>query len=273
MVYFHYIRLRLAALMIVATAMVATVHATEPDSLRTVERQWMFGIGHTNLLDTYLSMLEYKGPSLSVTHRTERPAHWGKGRVGVISHYTAQAALAQSPTEDARMYDMSVRAMGGLVRQWNPSPRWRLAAGAMAGGAMGLTYNTRNGNNPAQARFEASVDAELLAEYSFPLFKKTARLRGELQAPLLGVAFTPRFGQSYYELVSLQMRDRNVIFTQPGNAPCVRFAATLEIPLLGARLNIGFLSDVRQSKFHGIKHHCWQNQFVVGYTRHLFIRR
>ncbi|MBR1889654.1 MAG: DUF3316 domain-containing protein [Alloprevotella sp.] len=265
--------LRIIPLILCGCSLAFSAKATEPDSIRTVERQWLFGVGRTNLLDTYLSPLEYTGPSLSVNHRTDRLAHFGQKRISVISHYGAQVARTASPTEDAHAWDMSVRAIGGLVRQWKPSDRWRVAAGGLVDGAVGMTYNTRNGNNPAQARFEVSVDADILAEYAFPLLNKTARVRAELTAPLFGVAFTPRFGQSYYELVSLQLRDRNCIFSQVVNAPSARFATTIDLPLFGACVSVGFLSDIRQSKFHGIKHHCWQNQFVVGYTRTLSICR
>ena len=45
------------------------------------EHQWTWGIGGANVLDTYLSPLEYVGPDFAVTHRTERLARWGKGNV------------------------------------------------------------------------------------------------------------------------------------------------------------------------------------------------
>lgn len=251
----------------------ALAHGQVADSLRTVERQWLFGVGASNILDTYLSPLEYTGLGLSLIHCTERQARFCKPHVSVVAQYSAFVSRTTSPTRDAHYWDGSVRAVGGLLRQWHPSARWRLALGGMADAAAGTTYNTRNGNNPAQARFEASLDAHALAEYAFPLWKRTARLRLEATAPLIGVAFSPRFGQSYYEIVSLQQHDRNALFTHFVNAPSARLGATIELPLLGARLTLGYMADIRQSRFHHIKHHAWQNHFVVGYTRNLHICR
>mgnify|MGYP000532505121 FL=1 len=39
------------------------------------ERQWLWGAGRANVLDTYLSPLTYEGPDFAAQHRTERRAH------------------------------------------------------------------------------------------------------------------------------------------------------------------------------------------------------
>ena len=47
------------------------VESTAPS---ITEHTWLFGFGKANVLDTYLSPLEYTGPALSLTHRSDRTA-------------------------------------------------------------------------------------------------------------------------------------------------------------------------------------------------------
>lgn len=234
---------------------------------------WLWGAGRANVLDTYLSPLEYAGPNLSVLHATERTARWGKGRVSTYSLYTGNFAYLHSPTDDGREWDGELTAAGGWHYNWQPLPRLRLAVGGVAEISGGFTYNTRGSNNPAQGRLGLSLAASGVAEYSFSFFKKAATARLQADAQMLGVQFAPVYGQSYYEIFSLGHSNGVVHFTQPANCPSVRLQALVVLPVLGARLTLGYVADVRQSSLGDLKRHAWRNSFMLGYTRHLRILR
>ena len=87
--------------------------AAKADSVGTTEHQWLYGVGYTNALDTYLSPLEYTGPSFGLLHRTERCARWGKGRVSVQGLYGGNLSVLSSPTEDADEWDGNLTAAFG----------------------------------------------------------------------------------------------------------------------------------------------------------------
>lgn len=239
----------------------------------TTARQWLWGIGGANVLDTYLSPLEYTGPNASFLHRTERQARWGKGKVTTHSLYTAHLAYLHSPTDDGKEFDGEFSAAGGWMYNFIRTANWRLAAGATIEASGGFTYNTRGTNNPAQGRFGTALCASGLAEYHFPLFRKRAVARLLLDAQALGVQFAPEYGQSYYEIFSLGHTDGIIHFTHPGNCPTTRLQVQVELPVAKARLTLGYLADVRQSKLGGLKRHAWRNSFVIGYTRNLQIIR
>ena len=69
-----------------------------------------------------------------------------------------------------------------------------------------MVYSTRNGNNPAQAHLALAGAASFVADYALPRVEGRWRwivpgsVRYELQVPLVGLQFSPRFGQSYYEI-------------------------------------------------------------------------
>lgn len=237
------------------------------------EHQWLFGAGRASVLDTYLSPLTYGGPDFALMHTTERTARWGKGRVTTRSLYTLHGAYAKSPTDDGKEIDSELTLAGGWLYNWRPSERWRFGVGGLMELSGGFTYNTRGTNNPAQGRLGASLAASGLAEYRFPLFKRTATARLTVDAQALGVQFAPEYGQSYYEIFSLGHSSGVVHFTQPFNCPSVRLQAQAVLPLLGANITLGYMADVRQSTLGGLKRHAWRNAFMIGYVRRLHIVR
>ncbi len=237
---------------------------------RICEKQWLWGIGRANVLDTYLSPLEYTGKDLCMTWRTERKARWGKG-VNVVAQYTAHTAYLHSPTDDGKEWDGEFSAAGGWMRSWKLTPHWRLAAGGLAEASGGFTYNTRGSNNPAQGRIGVQLEATALAEYTFRIGRKSASARLQADAPLVGAQFSPVYGQSYYEIFSLGHSQGVVHFTHPGNVPTARLLAVATLPLWRSHISIGYLADIRQSRLGGLRRHAWRNSLMIGYTRTLHI--
>lgn len=242
---------------------------------RSTEHQWLWGVGIANVLDTYLSPLTYKGTDVTWLNRTERQARWGESRVTVLGLYNAHFAYAQSSTDDGKYLDAELTAAGGWHYNWqfgSPTtsiPHWRVAVGGLVETSGGFTYNTRNGNNPAQGRLGISLLASTLVERNFSFFKQRATARVQLDAQLVGVQFSPVYGQSYYEIFSLGHSQGVVHFTHPGNSPSARLLAMLTLPLKKSNVSLGYLADVRQSKLGGLKRHAWRNTFMIGYTRNI----
>lgn len=246
--------------------------AAETDSIGPTEHLWLYGVGHTNVLDTYLSPLEYTGPSLAFIHRTERRARWGGGKVTVQGLYSADMAVLSSPTDDADEWDGNFSAAFGWHYNWRPVPSLRLAAGAMLEGALGFTYNLRNGNNPAQGRLGMQLMASSIAEYAFRIRRQRFSSRLQVDFPLMGGMFSPNYGQSYYEIFSLGHYDHNVCLTHPFNAPSAHMLLTLQVPLgRRAMISAGYDCNIRQSHVNHLKHHHWSHRFVIGYVRRLSI--
>lgn len=252
---------------------------------RPTERQWLWGVGAASLLDTYLSPLTYKGMDLAWLNRTERQARWGRGNVTVLGLYNAHFAYAKSPTDDGKYMDAELTVAGGWHYNWfmsHPTNNaaisplvptslsdWRVAVGGLVETSGGFTYNTRNGNNPAQGRLGVSLMASAIVERNFGFFKQRAKARVQLDAQMVGVQFSPVYGQSYYEIFSLGHSQGVVHFTHPGNCPSARILTMVTLPIKKSQVSLGYLGDVRQSKLGGLKRHAWRNMFMVGYTRNI----
>lgn len=269
----HLWLLMLTSLLTFGTAMAQAELTAQADSVaaaaKVVEHQWMWGAGHANVLDTYLSPLEYTGPDFNVLHRTERPLRRSAGRLSLQTLFTAHMAYLHSPTDDGKEWDGEFSLSGGALRNWQMSAGWRLAAGCSGEVSGGFTYNTRGSNNPAQGRLGLSLQASALSVYGFRLLGKAVKWTVQADLQLAGLQFSPEYGQSYYEIFELGHTSGIVHFTQPANCPTGRLLTTLSLPLRRAELHIGYLADVRQSKLGGLKRHAWRNCLTLGYSYRL----
>ena len=240
---------------------------------RPVDHEWLVGIGRANVLDTYLSRLEYTGTSLSVTHTTLRPTRRRGDRLTRQTLLTAHVAAVHSPTDDYDAYDADLWA--AMAWHWRVLAHNGLAlyAGGMAEAGTGFTYNEMGGNNPAQGRLTADAALTLRATYAFRCLRRPMALALQTDIPVAGVMFAPHYGQSYYEIFALGQTDRNVRLTTPFSAPSLRLLTTLHIPLGRATLSVGYRADVRQSDTGGLRRHLWNNQLVVGYVHRVYLAR
>lgn len=244
--------------------------AQQSGKSREAENAQMVSIGAVNLLDTYLSPEKYKGTELryiSHTMRYRPSKRWNRR----ITHYGTFATTNDrndkgSLTEGLYTLDLAFN------RQFNlAGGHLQLMVGGMADLNIGAVYNSRNQNNPAQMRLSMQVGPTVAARLGFRLFNSPMALRYEASVPVVGLMFSPNYGQSYYEIFSRGNYDHNVVLTTPANAPSVRQLATLDFRLFGATWRIGYLGDIQQAKANHLKQHAYTHAVVIGFVRNLQI--
>lgn len=233
----------------------------------------LFGIGGSSLYDTYLSPTTYRGIQINMLHETLRKTHWAGGRITTQSIVDGFVASTSNRMEKADEYAGKCNYSIGWHYNWLLWNRLRIMAGGEAHAGLGVIYNTRNSNNPVQAKAEIDVGASAIAIFPFHIRKVPFTTRYQFSLPLLGGMFSPQYGQSYYE-ISHTGYDHNICFTYPGNAPSMRHFLTLDFPIAGFTFRAGYLCDIRQSSVNGLKSHIWNHSFMVGYVKHFsFIKR
>lgn len=268
-------RLR-TALIAVCLAMGAAGHAQEgaplPDNRHTTHAT-LFGAGRSNLYETYLSPFSYTGPHLSLLHETLRKTHWLDGRITTQGIFDGFVCFASNRAGTADELGGKLNYTHGWHYNWLVGHGLRLMAGAEVHAGVGAIYNNRNSNNPVQAKAELDVGATVMAICPFRIRKVPFTARYQASLPLLGAMFSPRYGQSYYE-ISLGNYDRNVRLTHPVNAPSMRHFLTLDFPIAGFTFRAGYLCDIRQSRVNGLRSHIWNHSFMIGYVKHFsFVKR
>ncbi len=232
----------------------------------------MLAAGYRHALDTYLSQESYSGTEIRLLRENMRMTRFLDGRVSVQNLMQGNFAYMHSRSEDGK-------ELSGLF-DWNATWHYNHQAGTalrlLLGGGIGFhggfVYNMRNGNNPAQARLSSDINLSAAAIYRLQLPKKTITLRYQAETPLLGLMFSPNYGQSYYEIFSLGHYDHNVCITHPFQALTVNQLLTADIPFGKAgTLRTGYVGAIRQYRVNSLKIHDWSHLFLIGYVKNFYL--
>ena len=234
---------------------------------RPTARALLFGIGRTRQLDTYLSPMNYTGIQASFLASGERMTHLLDSRVSFQSSFFGAFTSTDNPANTANYLGGRLDYHAGWHYNYSPLRGLNLKGGALLGADVGFLYNSRNGNNPAQGRL--SLDISLSAGVEYRMFIRRLPLRIAYQAdlPMIGMMFSPEFGESYYEISQTGV-GHDIICAHPGNAFSVRQLVTLDFCLPRTTLRIGYLCDARQSNARHLKYSDVSHSFMLGFVRH-----
>lgn len=251
----------------------------------------MVGGGWSNVLDTYLSPYSYKGGNVRLMRETQRDIQQffiGKKKVHFQTLLDLDCSFLESRAKNVNEYAGGVRysaswqfpltpdapyaSIESQLTTLNTQPTTlNFYAGPMLSGYAGGIYNERNGNNPAQGKVDLMLDLTASAVCQFRMLNRRMTARYQLAIPFVGLAFSPNYGQSYYEAFSLGNYDKNVVFANFGNAPSMRHLLTLDIPLSkrsnNTTLRVGYSGNFMQAKFNNLRYHSYTHAFLIGFTQ------
>lgn len=229
---------------------------------------FMVGVGSSHQLDTYLSPRNYDGFQISLLRETLRMTGMCNGLISFQSIWQGTFSNTENSSGTATDWGGHIGYDALWHYNWMPLPGLRLMVGGAVGADAGFLYNSRGGNNPAQGRMGVDISASIMAVYKFRLWGQRLGMRYQANMPLLGVMFSPQFGQSYYE-IGEGHTNGNVCFSQPANAFSFWQQLTLDMPIgKYIVLRTGYLCDIRQSHINGIKMHDRSHSFVIGFVKY-----
>ncbi len=250
----------------------------------------MVGGGTSSIYDTYLSPYTYMGGTVHLVRETRREMQRPLIHIKGLTFQTlldVDASFVKSPAKNVEEYAGGVRySLAWLYRLPLSEPSDRVGDGEMpsasspftfhvgpaVSGYLGGIYNDRNGNNPAQAKADLMVDLTAMGQYHFRMLRRTCNVRYQVTVPFFGVAFSPNYGQSYYEAFVLDHSDHNVVFAHFANMPSMRHLLTLDVPIRRdsrTTLRIGYAGQFMQSTFNNLRYHSYTHSFMIGLTQTL----
>ena len=242
----------------------------------------MIGVGYTNILDTYLSPEKYRGTNLTFLSHTRRE----NDSTAWVNQFQHEGNVAYADNRSGNGGEMAgnYTFRYSLLHKWTIS-LWRrplrMLAGGTAAANIGFVYNTRNGNNPANARLSLNIEPTIGFDYPigrashtrgismnpgacahFPLI-----LHYEASAPLFGLMFSPNYGQSYYEIFNRGNYNHNCVPTTFGSTPSFRQMLTLDLRLAHTTWRIGYMGNYEQSHVNNLKTHTYTHSIVIGVVK------
>lgn len=246
----------------------------QEDSLRKtryVMRSTLIGAGLNNTFETYLSPLEYKGPEVRFVYESMRMTRLMDGNVSGQHLIQVHTSYTENISQTNHMYEGLVNWSYALHYQFRLDDRLKILVGPMLDLNVGVVYNRRNSNNPAQAKAYGGVGASGMFIYKFRIRHCPMTVRYQANLPLLGAMFSPEYGESYYEIFTLGNGGRNVVLTSLHNSPSLRQLLTLDIPIRSTVMRVGYICDIQQAKVNNLKSHVYSHDFMIGFVRNLYL--
>lgn len=237
---------------------------------RYITRATMYGVGFTNVFDTYLSPQEYKGIDFRYSRESIHMTKLFDGNVSVQNFFQANVGYTHNRADNNNTFSGLVNWNYGLHYQFRLTDNFKLLAGGLFDVNGGFVYNLRNTNNPASARGYVNLDASGMAIWHMKIKRYPMILRYQVNLPVIGLMFSPHYGQSYYEIFSLGNSSGVVQFTSLHNQPSLRQMLSVDFPIGYTKLRVSYLADLQQSNVNQIKTHTYSHVFMVGFVKDLF---
>lgn len=231
----------------------------------------MFGGGWADVYDTYLSPYKYKGGEMRIIRETYRPTKILDGHIKVQTLANFDAGYLENRGGEAHEWFGGFRYSFNWLYGTSTSicnNQLQLMAGTGVSGYLGGIYNTRNGNNPAQGKADVMINLTGKIDYAFNVWNKQYHVNYQFIIPLVGVAFSPNFGQSYYEAFSLGNYDHNVVFAWLGNKPSMQHSLIVSFPVAKNIVCVGYYGEFLQSTWNNLRYHQYSNDILIGWKKY-----
>ena len=241
---------------------------------RFEERSLSLGGGYTNMVDTYLSPLRYGGGNVSLMSECFSQTTIPGGRWFAQSLFVLHGDYATPASGNG----LTVGGMGDYSYTWyyeapllSPQGgKLRLFVGPQAQLRLGGIYNLRGSNNPAQLKLGANLAASAMAKYSVALWDIPMGVRLQADVPLLGVAFGPDYGQSYYEIFYLGQGEGCVHMTSLHNNLSLRTHLSYDLQLRPCTLRFTLANDLYQWTLAGQHYRMFTHSVMLGVVKNLY---
>jgi hypothetical protein len=228
--------------------------------LSPVNQATLFGAGKVFFSDTYLSPLKYDGLTFSLLHERLNGSSLFNEKLLLQQQFQIQLASADNPTKTGSSYygNLYYGINGFYPLVENNRLRWYGGAGWNA--ELGGIYNERNSNNPGSMKASTNLNLATMALFDWRMFT----FRWQLSTPIMGVFFSPKFGQSYYEIFTLGDDDGTVIFGSLHNQRAVRNYFTVDFHVGNLTIRTGYLGNYYHTDVNHIVTKILSHQFMIG---------
>lgn len=234
----------------------------------------LYGVGYTNQYDNYVSPLEFGGVQLDFLYCRDRLINAKRATENQTKHVTCQSLLnlqlhtSTPETDFPRLYGADIHYDAGwFYNWWNVgAPRLDLKLGGQVGATVGGIYANRSSNNPANAHAAVRTSLSAGAQYALPLKHTQLTFRYQADLPLVGAAFSPDYGQSYYEMWK-HGYSGNICLSTTFQAFTLRQLALIDIRLRRSTITFGYKADLRQAKLNHLRQHQYAHSFMIGWKK------
>jgi len=243
---------------------------------------WQLGIGNTYLFDSYLSPLPHEGTSLRFSSENFKPLKWGLTDQPDFSYndakwynqfYVSLNSARCTYSASSSLLHGTLEIRNSTIRKIIIKPNWSVSAGGFAALSGGGRYCLENGNNPGSIDALFDIGLTAISDFSFPFRGKSIKLRYQGSLALGGLAFSPEYAESYYEIFYLKNHHNTLKLTSLTNMQLWKQQISMDIPLSHRKssFRLSYWNEGRVSLMNNIRTRVLSSQFTVGYIRYFSI--
>jgi hypothetical protein len=198
------------------------------------------GVSLLSLTDPYLSPLTYTGLGVRYDGDSRRYVDPENENLSWTKRSNFALGMALNPANSSSMVFLGANAGWGMHYHFRPMKGLKLLAGGMCDIDFGMKQVSRNVNNPFNFDLSTNLNLSGVAMYDIPLRRRTLRLNGSIESPLLGCMFVPRSGASYYEIFDLWNLESTMHFSSLHNKRGLIETFTVDVPFNRSTWRFGF---------------------------------
>ncbi|MDR2475468.1 MAG: DUF3316 domain-containing protein [Bacteroidales bacterium] len=243
---------------------------SQEEQIRSVNHSTLYGTGIAGVYDTYLSPIRYKGIEIRLLDESNRMSKYcGGNKLSIQSRIDIAASLLKNPSGTATEYTAFADWSWGYFYRFHVTEKFRLLAGGLTGLAGGVVYNPRNGNNPVSLKANLALSLSGMAIYRTNLWQQPITMRLQVSTPVAGMAFSPQYGQSYYEIFGLGNYDNILYFSSWKNTFACKTLLSVDIPLNRFTIRIAYLHNMHFNSINGLTSELFSSSFLIGLSTEL----
>lgn len=232
---------------------------------RPVASSFMFEVGSSSILDTYLSPVKNQGSHFRFEYERLQamkfcPKRWIM-QLDAGVDYDNVHNPAGNHTEHSLMADFR----WGMMRRWQNvfTPKLQFAVGGIAQFRGGAIYKPTNSNNVVSAKILLSLGISAMASYGVEFCGVPMTLRYQATMPMAGAFFSPEYEETYYEIY-VGNRSGLAHFGWWANRFDMTNLLTVDMHLGGTVLRLGYRNRVETSWINNLNTKVFTHAAVIG---------
>ena len=240
---------------------------TDTSSAYSINEGTLIGIGGYRIKNTYLSPMNYTGTGLRIINERMKI-------VSLADYHVSSQQILDIDLSSVRNPAGTVAALAGFVDysfgyhyRFQPAEDFKLLTGASVKGMFGFVYNTQSANNPIATHVDLDLNASAMGIYTFRIKNFPLTCRFQTDFPLMGVLFTPNYGQSYYEIFGLGNTSGIVGFSSLHNKLAMRNFVSVDISVWKFTLRTGYLNSIYTTNINDIQTQYVSHSLMIGLVR------
>lgn len=237
---------------------------SQTEKINSTNHSTLYGIGKTSIRDTYLSPLFYTGTELRIVNERHKMSNYFDGNLSSFARWDCSFSETKNPALTSMELSLFFDLNRGYHYRFSVTKDLKLLAGGLLYASGGVIYNMRNSNNPISGKIGVGLAGSGMALYNLKIKNQPLTMRLQLISPFVGAAFSPGYGQSYYDIFSLGDYDNVVKFSSYGNSFACKTIVSADIPFNKFTVRLAYQNTAYTSDFNQLKTEMYSNTFLIG---------